>query len=184
MIRVVVVVWMATLWVVLWRDASPANVVSGLVAGVVVAAVFPIKRAPARDHTVRPLRLLAFLGYFAWQLVVSNVVVAREILTPRDRVRSGIVAVPVPGCSDLVTTVVANAITLTPGTLTLEVERDPPTLYVHVLHLDDLDEVRRDIRTVQTMVVRAIGSTEAIRALESSPLPVASSPPTDPEASP
>jgi len=155
------------------------------VAGIVVAAVFPVRRAGAGDHTVRPLRLLAFLGYFAWQLVVSNLVVARETLTPRDRVRSGIVAVPVPGCSDLVTTVVANAITLTPGTLTLEVQRHPPTLYVHVLHIDDLDEVRRDIRTVQTMVVRAIGSTEAIRALESTPLPAEEPPPPpDSEASP
>jgi multicomponent Na+:H+ antiporter subunit E len=175
--RLLVLGWMTVLWVVLWRDASPANVLSGLAAALIVVTVFPVRRARARDHTLRPVRLLVFLGYFAWQLVVSNVVVAREILTPRDRVRSGIVAVPVPACSDLVITIVANAITLTPGTLTLEVWRDPATLYVHVLHLDDLDEVRRDIRTLQTMVVRAIGSNEAIRALEATPLPVAASPP-------
>jgi multicomponent Na+:H+ antiporter subunit E len=74
-------------------------------------------------------------------------------------------------CSDLVITVVANAITLTPGTLTVELRRDPTTLYVHVLHLSDLDEVRRDIRTLQRKVVRAIGSAHALALLDASPLP-------------
>jgi multicomponent Na+:H+ antiporter subunit E len=86
-------------------------------------------------------------------------------------VRTGIVAVPVAACSDLVITVVANAITLTPGTLTLEVRREPSTLYVHVLHLRDLDQVRRDIRTLLRMVVRAIGSAEALALLDAAPLP-------------
>jgi multicomponent Na+:H+ antiporter subunit E len=165
---------MVVLWLVLWRDASPANIASGLVVGLAVVAVFPLRPARARDHTVRPLPLLVFLGYFAWQLVVSNIVVARQILTPRDRVWTGIVAVPVPPGSDLVTTIVANAITLTPGTLTLEVTRDPPMLYVHVLQVHDIDQVRRDIRTLQTLLVRAIGSAEAIRVLESTPLPAVS----------
>jgi multicomponent Na+:H+ antiporter subunit E len=176
---------MVVLWLVLWRDASPANIASGLVVGLAVAAVFPLRPARARDHTVRPLRLLVFLGYFAWQLVVSNVVVARQILTPRDRVWTGIVAVPVPPGSDLVTTIVANAITLTPGTLTLEVTREPPMLYVHVLQVHDLGQVRRDIRTLQTLLVRAIGSAEAIRVLESTPLPAATpAPPAPTEDSP
>ena len=175
MTRLVPVAGMVVLWLILWRDASPANIASGLVVGLTVATVFPLRRARARDHTVRLVPLVVFLGYFAWQLVVSNIVVARQILTPRDRVRTGIVAVPVPPGSDLVTTIVANAITLTPGTLTVEVTRDPPTLYVHVLRLHDIGQVRRDIRTLQTLVVRAIGSTEAIRTLESTPLPAATS---------
>jgi hypothetical protein len=42
---------------------------------------------------------------------------------------------------------------------------------VHVLQVHDIDQVRRDIRTLQTLLVRAIGSAEAIRVLESTPLP-------------
>lgn len=185
MTRLVPVGWMVVLWLVLWRDASPANLASGLVVGLAVVAVFPLRPARASDHTVRPLRLVVSLGYFAWLLVVSNLVVARQILTPRDRVWTGIVAVPVPPGSDLVTTIVANAITLTPGTLTLEVERDPPVLYVHVLQVYDIEQVRRDIRTILTLVVRAIGSADAVRALESMPLPAATpSPPAPTEDSP
>lgn len=164
--RLTLGVWLAVMWVVLWRDVSPANVVSGAVIAVAVLVVFPLHRLGGEHHHIRPVRLLTFLGYFAWQLVVANLVVAREIVTPRDRIRAGIVAVPVSASSDLVIMVVANAISLTPGTLTLEVRRDPPTLYVHVLHLHDLDEVRETIRKMQRMVVQAIGSAEALALLD------------------
>lgn len=167
--RVTLAIWLAVMWVVLWRDLSPANVASGAVIAVAVLVVFPLHRLGGEHHRIRPVRMLIFLVYFAWQLLVANLVIAREIVTPRDRIRAGIVAVPVSASSDLVIMVVANAISLTPGTLTLEVRHDPPTLYVHVLHLNDLDQVRETIRKMQRMVVRAIGSTEALALLDASP---------------
>lgn len=170
MTRALLVGWFTVLWIVLWRDPSVANVLSGVAIALVVLAVFPPHRVTG-DHALRPLRLAVFLGYFAWKLVVSNLVVAREIVTPRDHIRTGIVAVPMVACSDLMVTIVANAISLTPGTLTLEVRRDPPTLFVHVLHLHDLDQVRRDIRTLQRLAVRAIGSTEAVAEFDAAPQP-------------
>ncbi|HEX6421237.1 MAG TPA: Na+/H+ antiporter subunit E, partial [Acidimicrobiales bacterium] len=101
MTRVLLIGWLTALWLVLWRDVSVANVLSGVAVGLVVLAVFPARRVPGR-HALRPLHLAVFAGYFAWKLVVSNLVVAREIVTPRDNVRSGIVAVPMTECSDLV----------------------------------------------------------------------------------
>lgn len=160
---VVLTLWLTGLWILLWRDPSGGNVVGGLLAAALVLVMFPARGPEQRDHTLRPVRLVQFVGWFAWQLLVANLVVAREVVTRRDRIRSGIVEVPVHGCSDLVVTIVADAITLTPGTMTLEISRDPPALYVHVLHLYDLDRVRRDIRTLQRLVVGAIGSAEAIR---------------------
>jgi multicomponent Na+:H+ antiporter subunit E len=170
MMRALLVAWLTVLWLVLWRDASAANVVSGVAIALVVLLVFPPRQVTG-EHALRPVKLLVFIGYFAWKLVVSNLIVAREIVTPRDHVRSGIVAVPVEACSDLVITLVANAISLTPGTLTLEVRRDPPVLFVHVLHLHDLDQVRRDIRTLQRLTVEAIGSAEAVAELDAEPPP-------------
>jgi len=116
-------VWLVVLWQLLWRDVSFANIVGGLVLAAVVTVVRPGQERLAPGHTVRPLQLLIFLAYFAWLLVVSNLVVAREIVTRRDYIRSGIVAVPVAVTSELVTTVLADAITLTPGTLSLEVRQ-------------------------------------------------------------
>lgn len=166
--RAVMGVWLTVLWLVLWGEISLANILSGGVVAWVVTAVFPLAPASDQRDTFRPYRVLVFAAYFLWQLVVSNVVVAREVVTPRDRIRSGIVAVPLTGCSDLVITVIANALTLTPGTQTLEVRREPPTLYVHVLHLHDIDQVRRDIRRLQRMAVQAIGLQEALASLDES----------------
>ena len=164
--RVALMVWLVALWQLLWRDLSLANIASGVMVAVLVTVVPLALPRPALGHTLRPLPLLAFLGNFAWMVVVSNLVVAREIVTSRDSIRSGIVAVPLAGGSELVTTVLADAITLTPGTLSVEVGRDPSILYVHVLHVRDVDRVRRDIHRLQRLVMRAIGPADALRRLD------------------
>lgn len=154
--RVALVAWLVVLWQVLWRDVSAANTVSGLVVAVLVTAVpLPLPRV-APGHKVRPFRLLVLLVRFAWLLVVANVTVAREIVTRRDSIRSGIVAVPLASSSPLVTTVLAGVITLTPGTLALEADPDRALLFVHVLHSRDVDAVRRDIEHLQRLVLAAI----------------------------
>jgi multicomponent Na+:H+ antiporter subunit E len=164
--RLALVAWLVVLWQLLWRDVSIANTVSGvLLAAAIVFVPASVPRL-APGYRVRPGRLLVFLGTFAWKLVVSNVVVAREVVTPRDDIRSGILAVPLADPSPLVTTVLATAITLTPGTLSLEVRGEPPTLYVHVLHVRDVEGVRRDIHRLQRLVVEAIGPPAAVRRLE------------------
>lgn len=168
--HLVFVGWLAVVWVVLWRDLTLANLVSGVVIAGVVLLVFPLRHGGTHAR-VRPVAVIGFLGYFLWKLLVSNVIVARAILAPRARVHTGIVAVPTTPHSDLVVTLVANAISLTPGTLSIEVRRDPATLYVHVLDLRDLDKVRADIDDLQRRLVRAIGSDEVLASLGDAPLP-------------
>ncbi len=162
--RVALVVWLTLLWLVLWRDLSAANALSGLVTAIAVTAIFPGTHGEPPRHTIRPHWLLAFLLYFHWKLLEANFVLAREIVTPRDHTRRGIIAVPVEGASELVITLVANAITLTPGTLTLEARRDPAVLYVHVLHLYDDERVRRDVRALQRLALRATGTDDVPEA--------------------
>jgi multicomponent Na+:H+ antiporter subunit E len=160
--RLGLVVWLVALWQLLWRDVSVANLASGVVAAGLVTTVRPGGPSLAAGHRVRPLHLLSFLSYFAWLLVVSNLVVAREVVTRRDHIRSGIVAVPLGDSSELVTTVLADAITLTPGTLSVDVRHAPPRLFVHVLHVRDVEGVRRDILRLQRLVLRAMGPASSL----------------------
>lgn len=164
--RLALMVWLIILWQLLWRDVSVANIAGGVVVAALVTVVRPGGKRLAAGHTVRPLRLVVFLGYVAWLLVVSNLVVAREIVTRRDHIRSGIVAVPLGDTSELVTTVLADAITLTPGTLSVELRQDPPRLYIHVLHVRDVEGVRRDILRLQRLVLRAIGPADTLRGAD------------------
>jgi len=152
-------VLLVVVWVVLWSELSVANVASGAVVAGLVIAGFDTWRPG--QLVFRPIRAARFVAYFVYKLVEASFVVARTVITPQNRIRAGIVAVPLSGCTDAVATLIADAITLTPGTLTLEVRRDPLTLYVHVLHLRDVDQVRRDVRNLELLAVGAFGSAEA-----------------------
>lgn len=161
--RIAIVAWLTVFWVILWGDLGAGTALAGLGAAVALTTSFPPELRERPEHTLRPHWAIAFAAYFGWKLLEANVVLAIEILTPRDSIRSGIISVSTEGSSELVTTLVANAFTLTPGTLTLEVRQVPPTLFVHVLHLRDTESVRRDVRRLQYLALRAIGSRESLR---------------------
>lgn len=164
-LRLVVGAWLGAVWLALWGGVSAANVLSGAVVAFLLVTLFPLRPTP-RPGRFRPLWALRLLGYFVVKLVQANAVVAWEVVTPRNRIVEGIVAVPVTSASDVLVSVVANAISLTPGTLTLEVATDPHVLYVHVLHLRDIDDVRRDVTRLERYVLRAFGSDEAVLEVE------------------
>jgi multicomponent Na+:H+ antiporter subunit E len=157
--------WLVTVWVALWEDASPANLLSGLALGSMLMLVFPMRPRGVRGD-FRLGAAARFAAYFAWKLVEASAIVTWEVVTPSSRINEGIVAIPIRGVSDTLTTLVANAISLTPGTLTLEVRQEPTVLYVHVLHLDDIEAVRRDVQHLEVLAIRAFGSTAAVAAAE------------------
>lgn len=163
MIRLVRMAWLLLVWLALWGDVTVANVVSGLLVGGAVVVGFDTWRDG--ELVVRPLRVAHFALYFAYQLLVSSLTVALTVISPRGRVHTAVVAVPLQGCTDAVATILADAITLTPGTLTLEVRREPLTLFVHALDARDADAVRADVRQLEILVVRAFGGAEALAGL-------------------
>jgi multicomponent Na+:H+ antiporter subunit E len=164
MMRAARVLVLTVIWVALWGDLSVANVASGVLVALGIVVVFDVSHAG--QLVVRPVHATRFALYFAYKLVESTIVVARTVISPRGAVHTGIVAVPLIGCSDAVTTLIADAISLTPGTLTIEVRDDPRTLYVHALDLRDVDRVQADIRTLHRLAVRAFGTAEALEGLD------------------
>jgi multicomponent Na+:H+ antiporter subunit E len=167
--RAVLVAWLTFVWVALWGDVAVGTAVAGAVVGITLVTVFPPERKLV--PVVRPLALGRLAAVFTWRLVVASAVVAWEVLTPRNRINEGIVAVPVFGASDFVITVVANAVSLTPGTLTLDIDQEARTLYVHVLHLHDVETVRREVRELEELVIHAFGDAATIAAMNSAPPP-------------
>lgn len=166
MTHVVHVTWLTIVWVALWGDPAIGTVLGGILVGAAVVTAFPRAPSPIGWH-LRPLAVLRFAGVFLRKFVEANVVVAWEVITPNNEgVNEGIVAVPVTGVSDGIVTLLANTISLTPGTLVVEVERDPTILYVHVLHLRDIESVRREVLDLELLAVRAFGGREAIEAAE------------------
>ncbi len=151
-------------WIALWSDVSAANVLSGLLVAAVIVVAFDTWRAGT--VVVRPVHAARFALHFLYNLVEAGLVVARTVIAPRDRINTGIVAVPLHGCSDALATLVADAISLTPGTLTFEVRRDPLTLYVHALDVRDVEQVRAEVRRLELLAVKAFGSPAVLADLQ------------------
>lgn len=154
------------LWLLLWDQVSVANVLSGIAVAVVLLIAFPVARQRERTYAIRPLRALRFVAHVAWKAVVANIWLARQVVSRRSRIRTGIVATPLDGCSAELLTFLANTIALTPGTMVVEASTVPPVLYLHVLDLRSLDEVREDVHRLEALAVRAFGSPEAIAAID------------------
>ncbi len=98
---------------------------------------------------MRPSRLIAaatLLLSFTLALVRANIAVAKLVLSPRLRIRPGIVRFPTVLRSDAAITLLANMITLTPGTLTVAVSENRDCIHVHALDIDEPGQVVADIR--------------------------------------
>ncbi|MGB0112779.1 MAG: Na+/H+ antiporter subunit E [Ilumatobacteraceae bacterium] len=159
------IIWLTLVWALLWGDFGLASLLSGL--GVAVFAVVvarPTGVSGVQLTSFHPVSAVVFLVYFLFQLVMSNFQVAWEVITPGSKVNRAIVAIPMHVSTNGLVALIGNAITLTPGTLTVDVHENdaggPPTLYVHVLHFEDVETVRRDILTLERLAVRAFGTKE------------------------
>lgn len=158
--RLPLLVWLVVVWLALWGEVSVANLLSGLAVGVALLILFP---SPSLSWVgpLRPVRAVIFHTYFLYKVCQATAIVAWEVVTPGSRIREGIIGVAITADSDAVVTVLANAISLTPGTLTVEVGEDPPTLFVHALHLHDVEEVRMEVRRLEWLALQAYGSAES-----------------------
>ena len=127
--RVVRAVLLIAVWVALWGEVSVGNVVSGVLVVAGTDLLFPggpqVVTAD-EEGTFRPLPAARFAAVFAWALVTATWQVAVAVARPRLRLAEGIVAVPLVSRSPVIATFVANAISLTPGTLTIEVSDPRP----------------------------------------------------------
>ena len=91
-------------------------------------------------------KTIRLAGFFLVELLLSTLRVFWDVVTPGHISRPGIVGVPLNAESDMEILLVANLISLTPGTLSIDLSEDRQTLYVHVMFLDDPDRFRQGIK--------------------------------------
>ena len=140
------VVILALVWAGISGSFSGLNLVFGGVIGGV--AVLLLRDALAGPRATRRLRRLASLIIlFLYELMVSAIRVALVVMRPNlsKAVRPAIVAVPITLKTEAEITLLANMITLTPGTLTVDVSADKSVLYVHALSMGDREAMISDI---------------------------------------
>jgi multicomponent Na+:H+ antiporter subunit E len=156
------VLWLTCVWVLLWGTFTPASIVGGVVVAVLVTALFRLPAATDR-LPLRPLRVLWLALFLLWDLAVSGAEVSWQVLRHGPRARGAIMAVPLISSSDRVVTVMANALSLSPGTMALQIDHDHDVWYVYALGPRDhagVERARRRVVDMQRRVLATLGSPD------------------------
>jgi len=143
------------LWLALAETVSPGTVL----LGVTLALSLPrLTRAfwPDAPRLRRPGRALRFLGAVAFDMLNANWRVARRVLGPLDRLRPALVEVPLELRDPFVAALLGSVVCLTPGTVTVDIDRQRWVLLVHALDAPDPRALIRDIKTRYEQPLREI----------------------------
>ena len=134
-------------WVMITGVFSFVNILAGFLLGYGVLAL--TQRVTGRPgYAGKLLKTVRLIGFFAYELVLANIRLSLDVILPNSRIRPAIVAVPLSARTDLEITALANLITLTPGSTSIELSDDRRTLYVHLVDIGDstIEEVRNEIK--------------------------------------
>ncbi|MDJ1006562.1 MAG: Na+/H+ antiporter subunit E [Paracoccaceae bacterium] len=147
---------LAVIWATLMGEITVFNLVSGFALGFVsLWVVQPL--TGASSYFFRVYAWVRLVVMFHYELIVSSVAVAWDVVTPRHRARPAIIDVPLDVKSDAGLLLVTNLISLTPGTLSLDVSDDRKTLKVHAMFADDPEGLRRVLKSgMERWVIDAV----------------------------
>jgi multicomponent Na+:H+ antiporter subunit E len=137
-------VLLALSWMALTGQFSPVNFLEGFVLGFVMLWFAQWTTRPS-SYFNKTSQVVSFALFYAKELVLANLRVAYSVLVPSS-LRPGIVAVPIDLETDAEISVLVNLITLTPGTLSLDISDDRSVLYIHTMHVVDVDAFRSQIK--------------------------------------
>ncbi|WP_173931113.1 Na+/H+ antiporter subunit E [Chelativorans sp. Marseille-P2723] len=135
---------LALTWALVTASFTVPNLLLGFLLG--AGALYLIRgQVGSPGYFSRGKKIVALTLLFLYELVMSAVRVAIVVLSPRMQIKPGIFAYPLKVERDFEITLLANMITLTPGTLSVDVSEDRKMLYVHALDCSDPDQLRQDI---------------------------------------
>lgn len=132
-------------WAGLLGSVNAETLISGFLISYAILFVVARGHPQHSAYFGKVPKVVAFVVYYLWELVQSNVIIAFDILTPRNYMKPGVIAIPLKASTDLELALLSNLITMTPGTLSLDISDDRKTLYVHAMYIDDPEDVRADI---------------------------------------
>lgn len=144
-------------WIGLTPDPGLGDVLLGAASSALV--LFIARGEPASStHRVRYGVLLVLAWTFVRELVRSTIRVAYDVLTPTLHARPAILAVPLDLHTDVQMTLFANLLSLTPGSISMQLSRDRKRLYVHFMFVDpnDLDKSRREVKRLFESRIQAL----------------------------
>lgn len=145
---------LAATWLMLSRSLAPVHLLSAALLGLLVPRLLG-----GLLHASSPIRWSAaarLMLVVTWDIVMSNITVARLVLGSMDRLRPAWLRVPLAGGHHRVNALFASIITMTPGTVSAVVDEDKGCIWVHALHCEDAAGMVADMKARYESPLRTI----------------------------
>jgi multicomponent Na+:H+ antiporter subunit E len=136
---------LAIIWVMATGTLTEENFLFGFFISFVILWIITFKKEERKYFTVIP-KLIGFVLFLLWEIVKANFQSMRESFYPKSKLEPAIVKVPLDAQSEIEISFLANIISLTPGTLIMDVSDDKKVIYVHVMHLEDKEAFIKEIK--------------------------------------
>jgi multicomponent Na+:H+ antiporter subunit E len=149
-------IMLALAWVALSGDFSGMNFVAGFFFGYLALMVLQRQVPVLKGYSRRIPRVVAFLVFFTKELVKANYRVAYDVATPVWYMKPGVIAFRLEARTDVEIMFLSSVISLTPGTLSLDVSDDKKVLYIHAMFLQDETELRQDLRELEHRILKIL----------------------------
>jgi multicomponent Na+:H+ antiporter subunit E len=127
-------------WVALNGEFSEGNFLFGFILSFGIMWVVSRSTGTDKRYFTKIPKLISFLLFFLYELIKANIQVAFEVITPNLKMTPGIVKFPLSAETDMEITLLANLISLTPGTLSLDVTEDKKFLFVHSMYIENRED--------------------------------------------
>jgi multicomponent Na+:H+ antiporter subunit E len=147
--------FLAFMWMFLKTSFTPAAFLVGYFWGLIILYIFR-SYFPTRFYLHRVVAILKLTLLFLKELILSNWNVLKHVLNPKLDIKPGVFALPTELKSDWEIMLLANLITLTPGTLTVDVSDDNNILYIHAVNIDDVQESVDSIKNTFEIAIKEV----------------------------
>lgn len=147
-------VMLALAWVTLSGNFNGINLLFGFVLAYGGLALMQNQLPILKGYAQRVPRTIFFFFFFAKELIKANFKVAFDVLTPPLYMQPGVIALPLEAKTDLEIAMVANFISLTPGTLSLDVSNDRRVLFIHAMFLQDEKALREELHDLERRILQ------------------------------
>ncbi|SUI96791.1 Multiple resistance and pH homeostasis protein E [Sphingobacterium spiritivorum] len=127
------------IWIALTGSMYYSNFLFGFLLGFFILWIMNINETDQR-YFYRVPKTAGFVLYFLYEMIVANIQVAYDVITPKYFFKPGIIRYPLNARTDFEINLLATIISLTPGTLILDISDDKSALYIHVMYLKDKDK--------------------------------------------
>ncbi|SDH46400.1 multisubunit sodium/proton antiporter, MrpE subunit [Alteribacillus persepolensis] len=144
---------------IIWMFLNNAWTFSGFVSGFIIGLgiVYLLRNFfPDRFYFLGVIAIVKLVVIFLRELVLSSVEVIGQILQPSLKIQPGIFAMDIELKKDWEVTVLSCLITLTPGTLVVDVSPNNKTLYIHAMHLGNVEEAKSDIKNTFEKAIKGV----------------------------